>query len=108
MKKTINECAFISAFADMGRQNNFSVAARRALFAHIEDLERDNGEEYELDVIAMCCDFSEHKTALEAATEYGFEADPEDPEMAEESALEWLRDRTTVLETGESIVTQSF
>ena len=108
MKQTINEHAFVSAFADMGRQDQFSVAARRALFQWFEELEQDTGEETELDVIAICCDFSEHKTALAAATEYGFKADPEDPQMAEEAALDYLRDRTTVLEAGESFVIQSF
>lgn len=59
MKQTINEYMFIEAFIDMDRADNFTTEALRALFAFLEDMERDTGEDYELDVIALCCDFSQ-------------------------------------------------
>lgn len=59
MKQTVNEFMFMEAFKDMGRADNFTPEALRSLFAFLEEMERDTGEESELDVIAICCDFSQ-------------------------------------------------
>ena len=61
MKKTINEDQFVQAFKDYGRENQFSREALKALFEYIEGLEEDTGEETELDVIALCCEFTEYE-----------------------------------------------
>ena len=85
------------------RPDNFSRAALEALFAHFEEQERDQGEEFELDVIAICCDWTEYDSVLEAAESYGFKADESDDERADTSdrdALEFLQDNTTVLDLG--------
>lgn len=50
---------FVNAFDNMDRRENFSLYGLRALFEYLEDLEDDIGEEMELDVIALCCEFSE-------------------------------------------------
>lgn len=98
MKITINSSEFVDAFRKAGRGEQFSYNGLQALFDHLEEMEAGSGEEMELDVIAICCDYSEHATALEAATEYGFEADSdEDEEANEKAALEYLCDNTTVL-----------
>lgn len=99
MKTTVSAIDFIDAFRRMGRNDQFSPAALRALFDHIEDIEQDTGEENELDVIALCCEWQEFRTALEAAVEYGFDEDEdEDEDAREEAALDWLRDQTQVVE----------
>lgn len=59
MKMTVTESMFISQFEDFGRKDNFSNAGLSALFEYCEDMESDLGEEWELDVIALCCDFTE-------------------------------------------------
>ena len=59
MKRTINEHDFRQAFIDMNRQKNFSYDALTALFYFFEEQEEDSGQEFELDVIAICCEFSE-------------------------------------------------
>ena len=100
MKITVTESMFCEQFKRI-RPDNFSRAALEALFAHFEEQERDQGEEFELDVIAICCDFTEYNSALEAAEAYGFKAkDSEDEraDMNERDALEFLQDNTTVLE----------
>lgn len=43
----------------MGRENQFSYEGLGILFDYLEECERDCGEEFELDVIAVCCDFAE-------------------------------------------------
>lgn len=59
MKQTINFNNFVEAFHSMGRSEQFSYDALKAIFEYIEDYERDTGEEQELDVIGICCEFSE-------------------------------------------------
>ena len=85
----------------------WSYAGARALVEHLEATERDTGEEIEFDRVALRCDFSEYESALEAAEEYGFEPD-EDDDSAEEAALEWMHDRTTVIEFSEGVIIQRF
>lgn len=58
MKTTISRGEFHRAFKEI-RPDNFSHEGRNALFDWCEDYEQSTGEEYELDVIALCCEVSE-------------------------------------------------
>ena len=96
MKITVDESMFVARFDEMNRSENFSRAGRRALFQYIEDLESDAGEELELDVIGLCCEFSED-TIENVLVEYDLES------------IEDLRDSTTVIEVDkDTIVYQCF
>jgi len=79
-----------------------------ALVEYLENLEDDTGEEMEFDAVALRCDFSEYPNAREAAEECGWEPDEDADEDAEEAALEWLRDRTTVITFGGGVIVQLF
>lgn len=57
MKQTIGKAAFKDAFYAYNRGDNFSPAGLAALYDYLTDLERDTGEEYELDVIAALLRF---------------------------------------------------
>ena len=59
MKQTVNNSAFHDAFVSYGRTDNFSYDARDLLFEYFEQLESDTGEEIDLDVIAICCEYTE-------------------------------------------------
>lgn len=59
MYQSVNFSDFVNAFRSHDRDNQFSYEAKRMIFDYIEDYERDTGEPVELDVIAICCDFSE-------------------------------------------------
>ena len=85
MKQTIGKAAFKDAFYAYNRGDNFSPAGLAALYDYLTDLERDTGEEYELDVIALCCDFSEYTTEelREAFPELAAEAGDDDRELFE-------------------------
>lgn len=63
MKQTINLDTFRQAFVNMGRDNHFSYEGLEVLFDSLEGFEQDTGHENELDVIALCCDFSEYDLA---------------------------------------------
>ncbi len=110
MKITVTKSMFAEQFKDMGRVDNFSRAALGALFDYYTDTEESTGEEIELDVVAICCDWTECDSAAEAAREYGWTPDNEedDNEEKENEAREWLEARTTVLCVGSGVVTQNF
>jgi hypothetical protein len=101
MKITLTESEFVNRFLAI-RPDNFSREELRALFEYLEDAERDLGEETEFDPIAICCEWGRYDSATEACADFGHAE--EDPEKA----LEWLRDRTQVVEAGESVLVLSF
>ena len=105
MKQTVSEYQFVEAFRHAGRETQFSVPARRALFDYLESFEHDSGTELELDPIGICCEFAEYSCALEAAKVYGLELRGDDDESR---ALEWLREKTQVIEFESGIVIQQF
>ena len=109
MKTTVNKYDFERAFVTAGRKDQFSYDGLSALFEYLEDFEQDTGEEIELDVIALCCDYTEYDSALECARDYPFDIDEDlDEDEQEEYALEWLRDRTSLIEFGTGIIIQAF
>ena len=59
MKQNVNFYAFQDAFTQCGRGNNFSYDGLKALFEYLEEVEESTGDEIELDVIALCCEYSE-------------------------------------------------
>ena len=104
MKQDVNKSQFADAFRSAGRQDQFSYAGLNALFGYLENLGDDIGEEIELDVIALCCEYSEHKSALDAVADYSFDVEGE----SEQSALAYLRDNTNVIEFEGGIIIQNF
>jgi hypothetical protein len=71
MKQSINEYQFRDAFHKMGRGEQFSYDGLTALYNYLEQYEDDIGEEIELDVIALCCDFTEYDSLEEFQADYG-------------------------------------
>jgi hypothetical protein len=60
MYQTINTVSsFRDEFRACGRADQFSYEALGILFDYLEAYEMDTGEEIELDVVSICCDFSE-------------------------------------------------
>jgi len=58
MKQTVYFSTFQTAFESI-RPNNFTYEGLSILFDYLEELEKDCGIELELDVIGLCCDYSE-------------------------------------------------
>lgn len=86
----VNFNDFVNAFRTL-RPDNFSNDGLAALFAYLEELEEGAGEPYELDVIAICCDWTEHETARAAARDAGKLFDDE------REAEDWLNGETIVI-----------
>lgn len=109
MKTTVSRYDFERAFADADRKENFSYEGLGLLFDYLEDYEEQTGEELELDVIALCCDYAED-TIEDIAQNYGLEL-PEDEDEDEHRAavLAYLNDHTSVIgETSHGVVYASF
>ena len=73
MIRTINQYDFIDAFKKMGREENFSYDGLIALYDYLEMFEDDTGQSIELDVIALCCGFTEYDNLKEFQADYGDE-----------------------------------
>jgi len=78
MKTYISQYDFRRAFQEC-RPDNFSYEGLKILFEYLEEYEMDIGEELELDVIGLCCDFSEDSFE-NIADLYGIELDENDDE----------------------------
>ena len=52
-------------------RDNFSYDGLKALFEYLEEYEEGTGEEVELDVIALCCDYMEYDSLKEYNDDYG-------------------------------------
>jgi len=71
MIQTITKSEFTTAFHKMGRGNNFTYEGLSALYDYLEDYEDSTGEQIELDVIAICCEYSEYESLAEFQGDYG-------------------------------------
>ena len=105
MKTTVSDYQFVEAFRHAGRETQFSVNARRALFEYFERMEEDSDTEIELDPVGICCEWAEYLSALKAANDYGFKGNESD---TEEAALDWLHEQTQVVPFDGGIVIQQF
>jgi len=91
MKITVSSYDFDRAFVDAGRQDHFSYEGRAVLFAYLEELEASIGQELELDVIALCCDYTE-ATPDDIITNYSIDIDGLDDDEQLEAVREHLMD----------------
>ena len=99
MKQSITVSQFDDAFVNMGRQDQFSYEARHALYEFIEELDEDCGTETELDVIALCCEFTEYADLAEFNEAYSLECE----------TLADVNDHTLAIAVGdESFIIQDF
>ena len=108
MKTTV----FFSEFRDYFhkiRPDNFSYQGLRVLFDYLEEIENSCGEESELDVIGLCCEFSE--SSWEAiASDYSIEIDEtENDDEQKVQVLDFLADQGVLVgETDNSIIYRNF
>ena len=97
MKTTVNQSEFIDAFHRYDRYDQFGYDALVSLFDYLEQMEEDTGEEMELDVIALCCDYSVDSVA-DIASNYNIDIADMDDDEARSAVLEYLQHNTTVVD----------
>ena len=94
MHQSINAYAFERAFVNADRADQFSYAARKALFEYIEEINPD----YELNVIELCCEYVE-STYDDVRSAYDDCTD-----MADEDVIEYLGINTSIVWFGNATV----
>ena len=92
MHQTINVHGFRDAFHAMGRADQFTYDALGMLFDHFEEWEPDA----ELDVIAICCAYSEDSPEY-IADQYDIDVRGMDEEQTLDAVLEYLGEKTQVI-----------
>jgi hypothetical protein len=97
--KTIDLYDFRRAFSDYDRANQFSYEGLEALFEWLDELSTDTGTPYELDVIGLCCEFTEYSDFSEIQETYS---------LTDIESIEDLRDYTSVIEFDGGIIIQDF
>lgn len=55
----ITKSSFIDAFKLSSRKDQFSYDALEAIFEYLEDYSQHSGENVELDIVAICCEWDE-------------------------------------------------
>ena len=87
MYKDICLSNFRAEFTSYDR-DNFSYEGLEVLYEYLIDLEEDCGITIELDIIALCCEYTEYSNIEEIQDEYTVKD------------IEEVRDNTTVLNVG--------
>lgn len=81
---------FRDSFKSMGREDGWTYEGLGALYEWLEECFAE-GDEYELDVIALCCDFCEYESLDKYNEDYG----------SEYEEIEQLENRTIVIPVGD-------
>lgn len=102
--QTLSKHSFIDAFTHSSRKDQFSYEALEAIFDYLEDYSDSTGEPVELDIVCICCEWSEAHWS-DIAREYSIDlndfAEDEDDDNRIQAVYEYISDNTTVLDLGE-------
>ena len=92
MKQSITFSDFIDAFRAHDRYGSFGYNGLRIIFNYLEQYEQDCNTEIELDVIAICCDYSED-TWQDISSNYSIDlSDCKDEDEKIEAVREYLEE----------------
>jgi hypothetical protein len=109
MKQTINFSDFVDAFRAYDRYDQFGYQALMVIFEYLEEMEESTGQELELDVVAICCEYATDNW-MDLAANYSIEIDEnENEDEQKQQVIDYLNENTVVLgETDCEIVYQVF
>lgn len=97
MKQTVSNRDFVEAFRAYGRLDNFSYEALDLLFNYFEECEEGTGQEIELDVVAICCEYCEDSVEG-IADNYSIDlSECEDDDEKRQTVFDYISDRTCVV-----------
>jgi hypothetical protein len=111
MKQKATASDFHDAFIACGRGDQFSYKGRDALYDYLTELEDDCGQEIELDVIALCCDYSEHSSLTDWAEDYfasDWRAELGIDDDTDDAIRDYIRDHGQLIEFAGGIIVSSF
>ena len=96
--ETINASDLYNMACSMGRGHNFGYSGWLAIGDYLESLSNDTGENIEIDIIAICCEYSMAESADDAYMEFnhlhGVDLPEEEDweELTEEEKLSAVQD----------------
>jgi hypothetical protein len=94
MKQTISHASqFRDAFRQADRQDQFSYEALNMLYEYFEDVDPD----MELDVVAICCDYSEDTPEAIANNYWDRDSVPDDEDELRDQVREYLEANTSIV-----------
>jgi hypothetical protein len=94
MKQSVNFCEFVDQFRAHDRYDQFGYDALRVLFDYFEEYEQSTGEEMELDVIAICCEYSVDDWS-DIASNYDIDfADDDDDDEKKSRVINYINDNS--------------
>lgn len=88
-------------FNECGRGNHFSYYGYQALYDYLDQFSDDIGEDFKVDVIALCCDFTEYEDWESLYKEYTYSYNNEEEtweDTDQEEFKQWVYDNTQVIE----------
>lgn len=95
MYKVLGFCDFCDEFKGSSYENNFTYEGKKALYDYLTDDEMGDGNE--LDIVALCCEFTEYANLEELQKDYDIES------------MEELEEKTTVIMINDtSFIIQDF
>ena len=98
--KNVSFSDFLEEFRNYGREDQFTYNGKKALYDYLNDLSEDMREPIELDVIALCCDFTEYNSVKEFINDYNLD---------DINSIEDIEYFTTVIQVNEeSFIIQNF
>jgi len=100
MKQNVTTYDFHRAFEQSdSRKEQFTCQGLNAIYDYLIELEEGIGKEFELDVIAICCDFTEYDNLKEFQADYS----------KEYKTIEDINEQTTVIPVdGDSFIIEKF
>lgn len=96
MKQSVNLNDFIDAFKAYDRYDGYGYEALKVIFDYLEQYEDETGQEIELDVVSICCDFNA-ENYTDIAQNYSIDLDGLDEDEAKSAVVEYLQYHTSYL-----------
>jgi len=105
MMMTVSFSEFTHTFHTMDRGNQFSYDALEALYHYLNDTALNDGIDYELDVIELCCEYVEYETAAKCLEEFMPDRyqdilariGPENPALLDMACREAIAEKYTII-----------
>lgn len=97
----VNVISSFSQFMDCvpkSRVDQFSYYGWECIFDYIESVSDDTGENIELDIVSICCEYCEYTNVDDFVKDYGFEFSDDglDDDEKLEEIRDYLNDNTTL------------
>lgn len=112
MKQTLSTYEIVDALNKDRQNNGYSYEGCKALADYLEQLELELGEEIELDVVAIRCDYTEFKNYQDINEQYNLVEFDDDDELDDDEKDNLIKieleNKTSVIEFDTGIIIQDY